>query len=128
MTETEAKWEERVRGWRESGKTAERFAEGQGFAASTLRYWASRLRPQATGASETSIVEPRETPRVRLVRVRRAGLRASGAAREGTSALPDGDGPSATMAIALGAVRIEVRPGFDRALLSDVLEVLGGAR
>jgi hypothetical protein len=32
------------------------------------------------------------------------------------------------MAIAVGAVRIEVPPGFDRSLLGEVLEVLGGAR
>jgi hypothetical protein len=34
----------------------------------------------------------------------------------------------ATMVITIGAARIEVRAGFDRALLSDVVEALGGAR
>jgi len=44
MTETEAKWAARVLEWRESGKAAEEFAEGRGFEASTLRFWASRLK------------------------------------------------------------------------------------
>jgi len=32
------------------------------------------------------------------------------------------------MAITIGAARIEVRSGFDRTLLNDVVEALGGAR
>jgi hypothetical protein len=34
----------------------------------------------------------------------------------------------AAMVIVLGAARIEVRAGFDRALLGELVEVLGGAR
>jgi hypothetical protein len=42
--ETEAEWAERVAAWRESGLSAPRFVAGKSFAASTLRYWASRLK------------------------------------------------------------------------------------
>jgi hypothetical protein len=34
----------------------------------------------------------------------------------------------ATMVIAIGVARIEVRSGFDQALLTEVVEALGGAR
>jgi hypothetical protein len=36
MTKTDAKWLERIRHWKESGRTAEEFAVGQPFKASTL--------------------------------------------------------------------------------------------
>jgi hypothetical protein len=128
MTQTEVKWSERVRGWRESGRTAEQFAEGQGFEASTLRYWASRLRAKQAGSAPAG-EPPRETPRVRLVRVRRRTRRTSGAS-ETSTATPAGEStsPSAALVIALGAARIEVRRGFDARLLSDVVEALGGAQ
>ena len=53
MTSTEAKWAERVREWRASGKTAEEFAAGFEYEVSTLRYWASRLK---TGAERPALV------------------------------------------------------------------------
>ena len=133
MTQTEAKWQERVRGWRESGRTAERFVEGQGFEASTLRYWASRLRAKAAaGVSASSsagapTVPGREAPpRMRLVRVRRTGAPTS--ETQGPSTPTAGHESNAPMVIVLGTARIEVRAGFDCALLGEVVEVLGGAR
>ena len=54
MTETEAKWSERVREWRAGGKSAEEFAEGRGFKGSTLRYWASSLRKLEGGTRAES--------------------------------------------------------------------------
>ena len=36
-------WAKRVAAWRASGRTADTFAAGHGFAGSTLRWWASRL-------------------------------------------------------------------------------------
>lgn len=132
MTQTETKWEERVRGWRESGRTAESFAEGQGFEASTLRYWASRLKSKkAVGASSTSGVAPavslREPESVHLVRVRPTRARSSHT-RGGRSMPVASPESNAAMVIVLGAARIEVRAGFDRALLGELVEVLGGAR
>lgn len=104
MTDTETKWSERVREWRASGKTAEEFAEGRGFKGSTLRYWASTLRGAEAGTDRA------RKPRVRVVRVvaRAAAERAS-------------------LEVAVGGARVTVRPGFDAALLRQLIDALGGA-
>jgi hypothetical protein len=127
MTQTETMWTERVRRWRGSGQTAEQFAQGQGFAASTLRYWASRLGGRASAAAPTGSGAPsRDGARMRLVRVRRV---AAGAASARTTGEPSGEGTaSAALVVTLGRARIEVCRGFDPRLLSDVVEALGGAR
>ena len=104
MTETEAKWSERVREWRASGKTAEEFAEGRGFKGSTLRYWASTLRRAETGTGRA------RKPRVRLVRVVTRPAAAG-----------------ASLEVAVGAARVTVRPGFDALLLRQLVDALGGA-
>jgi transposase len=108
MTETEAKWFERVREWRSSGKTAEQFAEGRGFEPTTLRYWASRLTRAKASSAESDA-----TPSVRMVRVERAGGE--------TSTAP-------AIVIGIGAARIEVHAGVDLALLGEVVAALGGGR
>jgi hypothetical protein len=99
-------WSERVRAWRASGQTAPEFAQGRGFEASTLRYWASRLGRDGAAAAESP---PR---RVRLLRVTPAPSRAA----------------TEPVVVSVGAARIEVRAGFDRALLREVVDALGGTR
>jgi hypothetical protein len=94
--ETAAIWSERVRGWRASGLTATAYADGKGFAGSTLRFWANRLK----SAPVTS------APRVVQLVARRAE-------------------PEAEVVIEIGAARVRVRRGFDRALLAEVLGALG---
>lgn len=42
-------WAKRVASWRASGQTADAFAAGRGFAASTLRWWGSRLGRRDSG-------------------------------------------------------------------------------
>jgi hypothetical protein len=144
MTKTEAKWVARVREWAESGRTASEFAEGQDYAASTLRYWASRLRtkePGSAAASALSAELSRDPPRVRLVRVQRTARKlpeasqtsvpkpvAETAAPSQIAPSPQGASSNAALVIALGAARIEVRHGFDARLLSDVVEALRGAQ
>jgi hypothetical protein len=110
MTDTETKWTERVRAWRASGRTAREFAEGQEFKPSTLTYWASQLR--RSGSAEGGGAGKRAS-RVRMVRV--VG-KASAAPRE------------ETVVVAVGTARIVVREGFDRGLLREVVEALGGSR
>lgn len=104
MTETQAKWSERVREWRLSGQSAEEFAQGRGFKGSTLRFWASTLKRPERVASAT----PSAPPHVRMARVVRTAD--AGAAIE----------------VAVGAARVVVRAGFDRRLLWQVIEALGG--
>lgn len=96
---TAAEWAERVQAWRASGQTAPAFAEGKGFSASLLRWWGSELS-RRSGTDKA----------VRLARVVR---------------LPR---ERAALTVAVGPARIEVGPGFDHALLREVLDALGGAR
>lgn len=97
---TEAKWAERVRAWRASGETAQEFAQRQGYAASTLHVWSSRL----TRA---------EAPRfLRLVPKAKATPVTS----------------AAELVVEVGSARVRVAAGFDSALLADVVRVLGGDR
>jgi hypothetical protein len=122
MTETETKWAERVKEWKASGQTAKAFAHGREFKPSTLTYWAYRLRqvarrPAASAVGDGPATPSITTPRVRMVRVRPTRMRR-----------PSSTPESATMVIAIGAARIEVQSGFDRGLLTAVLETLGGAR
>lgn len=106
MTPTAAKWSERVRDWRTSGKTAEEFAAGQNFEATTLRYWASRLKTEAA----TKPV----TPMARVVRVRSREVR--------------DDATTSELEVVVGNARIVVRRGFDPELLRQVAVTLGAAR
>ena len=107
MTETEAKWTERVREWKASGRTAKEFAEGRDFKSSTLVYWASCLRRGRVGAARPQ----KRPPRVRMVRLVAAAKPASG-----------------SLTVRVGAAQVEVRSGFDRALLRELVDALGGAR
>jgi len=50
MTKTDEKWLERVRQWKESGQTAEAFAVGQPFKASTLKWRIRSADPVLEGA------------------------------------------------------------------------------
>ncbi len=103
---TTAKWAERVREWRASGKTTDEFASAYEFEASTLRYWASRLKTEAI-----------EKPSPMLARVIRRGPRAAGT-----------EPAKSELEIALGAARIVVRRGFDAELLREVVAALGSVR
>src|SRR5579871_4318965 len=104
MTETEEKWAERVRQWRAGGLSASEFAQGQGFEPSTLRYWASQLKRRDKAPAKPPAA------RVRMIRVRRVESHAR---------------VEEVMVVAVGAARVEVRPGFDPALLRALVEALG---
>lgn len=136
MTATEQKWAERVESWRESGLTSEQYSDGRGFSANGLRHWAYKL-------GKTERRRPTvEVPEVRIVRVVRATAEAGPVAEVpalaataptpasmAASSAPTHADPS--LGIEVGPVRVVVRPGFDRATLVAVLDVLaahGGTR
>jgi hypothetical protein len=96
-TATETIWQERVAAWRASGETAEQFARGRGFAATTLRWWSSRLGREAAPGF------------VRLVP---------------QAAVPPAAG---VVIVEVGGARIQVAPGFDAGLLAQVVAALRGA-
>ena len=112
MIATRAKWAERVREWRASGKTAEEFAGGFDFEASTLRYWASRLRTEGAGGAKAPAI-------VRVVRRRR---------RPGSRVRVEEAPTHLSVDVVVGAARIVVRSGFDAELLRQVVAALGSTR
>jgi hypothetical protein len=107
MTETEAKWSERVREWKASGQKSRAFAEGRDFKASTLVYWASCLKRGRVGAAGPQ----KRQPRVRMARVVARSTRTDD-----------------SIVVAVGAARVTVRPGFDGSLLRQVVQALGEER
>lgn len=118
MTATQQKWAERIAAWRESELTSEQFCEGREFSANGLRHWAYKL-------GQTK--QRRRKPTIPIARVERAAALAPTAAKPITSAIV-ADG---SLTVELGGARIVVRPGFDRATLTAVLDVFssrGGAR
>ena len=88
------------------------FAAGQGFAASTLRWWDSKLTQAAK-------------PRVAMARVVRGGPAEAGAGAATSGVAP----PSApTLTLEVDGIRIVVRRGFDAELLRQLVHAVGGAR
>lgn len=117
---TEAKWAARVEAWRASGLTARAFCEGKEYTASGLRYWASRLRKtqseagSAAGSARDGGAARDAAPKeIRIARVVRAPVAAE---------------PETPILIEVGTARLGVRRGFDRGVLRELLDVLGGVR
>ena len=102
---TSETWRRRVEAWRASGERAEDFCRREGYAASTLRWWSSRLKREARTASP-----------IQLARVIRTA-----------APVPSSVGSSSAIVIdvSLAGVRVAVMPGAERATLALVLEVLG---
>jgi len=130
LTSTETKWTERVAAWRASGQSAEEFAQHKGFKASTLKFWASRLRTSARRPTATSAASPRLVRLVARPASRPPSSEALGAPRGPARARHPDDGPRSSLASAdvhveYGRVRIRVGPGSDLGLLHRVLRALG---
>ncbi len=97
---TVQRWRERVGAWRASGLTAEAFASGKAFSASTLRWWSSRLGRAPSVPFLELVPRPAAAP----------------------------DSPR-DLVIEVGAAPVRVAPGFDPTLLAAVVRVLAeGAR
>jgi hypothetical protein len=115
MTEastTTETWIERVTAWRASGERAEAFSKRAGYAASTLRWWASKLKRDLAAAPVIAAV-----PEVRLARVIRS---------EPAAAIsPASGGREITLEFVQHGIRIAVEAGADRTTLAMVLDVLG---
>lgn len=104
-------WAERVGAWRASGERAESFSRRGGYAASTLRWWASKLKRE--------MAAPAPVPSVQLARVVRTPPTVASA-------------PSSSRTIVLevvdAGVRIAIEPGADPTTLAMVLDVVRGGR
>ncbi len=99
-------WARRVAEWKASGQSSPAFCQGKDFTAGGLRHWAHRLEHG----------DPPRRRRVRLARVVRSRARAE-------SRSPGGDHPP-DIVVEIGGCRIVVRPGFDRATVAALVEVL----
>lgn len=103
MADARTIWKQRVASWRASGETAERFAVGRGFAASTLRWWASKLREGGT------------TPIVRVAQLVRSS--------------DSGRGRGAVVVEGLDTrVRVTIEAGADRETVATVLAIVAAPR
>lgn len=116
MRSSEAKWSERVKAWRESGESAHVFSADKGYAAASLKWWASRLRHPKSALPSTRSLAHRAAPeRIAMVRViRRAEPRALSSA------------VVASLAVEVSGVRIVVGAGFNPVLLREVVTALRG--
>jgi hypothetical protein len=55
-------WVERVAAWRASGERAEDFSRKQGYAAGTLRWWASKLKREMAAPAPVQLARVVRTP------------------------------------------------------------------
>ena len=118
---TEALWRARVTEWRESGRTAQEFAAGKPFKASTLTFRASQLR-----RGEVELAPPVQGGAAR--RRRRADIRRAAPAVKLAEVVrrrvPVEAAPVGELTVDVAGVRLQVRKGFDSALLRDVVRAL----
>ena len=115
-----ATWAKWVAEWRASGLSSPAFSKGRPFSASGLRYWAFRLKREASG-------RPAGTPQaIRLGRVlRRLAPAPEAVVAEPVRALaPPVMVPAVPLLVECGPLRVVVSPGFDRATLAAVLDVV----
>lgn len=104
-------WVARVAEWKASGERAETFSRRGGYAASTLRWWASKLKRDMT----TTAAQPAAPPALTLARV----VRTSAA-----EAAPAVTSRAIVLEVLDAGVRIAVEPGADPTTLAMVLGVL----
>lgn len=101
-----AEWEQRVAQWKKSGQTAEVFAARRGLNPGTLRWWSSTLqRPAAREGAHAA-----EAGFARVVPV-------------DIATAPPAEPAALEVVLPSGRV-VRVRPGFDAALLRDLLAAL----
>ncbi len=105
-------WARRVEAWRASGKRAEEFSRYEGYAASTLRWWASKLKHELPAA-----------PEVRLARVGRTAPTVPTPTPSVVSPVAVAVAVIAIDVTATGA-RIAVGRGADRETLAMVLDLV----
>jgi len=91
-------WQRQIEAWRSSGLSRKVYCEQNGIKISTLDYWCQKLRPSgkenATG--KTSWIPLRI----------------------------DEDEPSSGIDLRIGRITVVIKPGFDPALLSELLRTI----
>lgn len=132
MTEKQETWQSRVTDWRASGKTAAEFSRRQGFAASTLRWWSSRLGREAAAAVAAPVVAAPAiaAPTIPTSAIAAPVVRLARVVRSNEPATTATTGNAVIIEMLAGRVRIVVEPGVDLGTLATVLDLLSkeGAR
>lgn len=113
---TRAEWRELVKLLEEPNATPAVVAAAHGVSARTLTWWRSQFRREAATKPGGKRSDPAVIAAPRFARVARRDEPAP-------AAMPETDSPS--LVLEVGAVRIAVSRAFDRALLVQILEVLG---
>ncbi len=103
-----AEWRVRVAEYRRSGLAASKWCDLNGCSIHTLRYWITRINK----LTKDSFSSP-ET------------LSGQNDDNSWASVKIVDENTNSQIAIFIGCARIEVTSGFDKSLLSDVLEVVG---
>jgi transposase-like protein len=99
-------WETRIADYSARGSSAREWFDQHGVTKSQLKYWRARLRETPKGDVQWTSVQVAD----RDTHISQA------------HAVPEGNAAEITLHV--GPARIQVRPGFDHALLSDVLRVV----
>lgn len=113
---TRGEWRARVRRWKASGLTAERFAAREGIAAATLSWWRWRLACDGERVGKTRDAASSRISRVSFVEITDSAARAEDAARFA-------GGGSMRIELADGAA-VVVGTDVDAAALGRVLAAL----
>jgi hypothetical protein len=114
MTQRAALWQERIAEWRASGLSAKQFCQDKEFTTSALRQWVYRFKREAEAAPKAP------EPMVRVARVVREATARVAPSRKAVLVREP-------LVVEIGGARICVRPGFDRATLGAVIELLTGS-
>jgi hypothetical protein len=101
---TEEKWKARIAAWKQSSLSATAFCEGKEFSTSGLRYWVSRLKREQASRERDS--DRRDVRMARVIPV---------------SVPVESEVP---IVLELGPSRIQLRRGFDREVLRDLVATL----
>ena len=100
QTRSRSWWREEVQRFEKSGQSARAFAEGKGYSSRSLNFWRREHRR----------VPAREKEQVELVPVHVTRTEAS------------------LFVVRVGGAQLEVRAGFDKGLLREVVATLAGLR
>jgi len=120
--ETREAWGRRVERWKRSGLTAARFAAREGVNAGTLAFWKWKLGRDAGGdrRPDRGDGRGRGDKRVGFVEM----VTATALPAPVTDARP----AAAFEVVVPGGYRVRIAPGFERAVLAELLDVLEGRR
>ena len=113
-----AEWAELVAAWEKGGRSAAAFAAEHGIAESSLRWWKTELARRARKEAPRRSPGPRRGSPVALARV----------VREGETVERSPGRSTAAVSIVVGGARVVVETGFDKKLLREIVDALGGPR